>query len=153
MFPQITTWTRSLRFSITYESLVLTTTGEEDVTIPVDQSVSLKSDSTATGVSVAENFVLPAREYAVIEVNYSVDQAITSDGQTAEIKYTPPASENVAELAGELTILEGARPYYYRHLLACCLIRGISLPRRSELSPTFRTNSKQSRLLGSASHS
>jgi hypothetical protein len=111
MFPPNHNMDSFTSLSIAYESLVLTTTGGEDVTIPVDQSVSLKSDSTATGVSVAEDFAVTAREYAVIEVNYSIDQAITSDGQTAEIEFTSPASENVAELAGKPTIIEGSNPY------------------------------------------
>lgn len=111
MFPPNHNMDSFTSFSITYESLVLTTTGGEDVTIPVDRSVSLKSDSTAIGVSVAENFAVIPGEYAIIEVNYSIDEAITSDGQTADIEFTSPASENVVELAGEPTVLEGSRPY------------------------------------------
>lgn len=111
MFPPNHNMDSFTSFSITYESFVLTTTGGEAVTIPVDQSVSLKSESTVTGVPVAENFAVPAREYAVIEVNYSIDQALTSDGLAAEIEFTSPASENVVELTGESTILEGSSPY------------------------------------------
>ena len=114
MFPPNHNMDSFTSFSITYESLVLTTTGGEDVTIPVDRSASLKSDSTATGVLVAENFAVPAGEYAVIELNYSIDEAITSDGQTADVEFTSPASENVAELAGEPTVLEGSRPYVFQ---------------------------------------
>lgn len=111
MFPPNHNMDSFTSFSIGYESVVLTTTGGEAVTIPVDQSVSLKRDSTATGVSVAEDLAVPAGEYEIIEVSYSIDQAITSDGQTAEIDFTSPVSENVVELVGDPKVIERSGPY------------------------------------------
>lgn len=98
-------------FSVAYESLVLTTTGGEEVTIPVEQSVSLTGGSSATGVPVAENLAVPAGEYEIIEVHFSIDQAVTSDGQTAEIEFTSPKSENVVEVSDEPSTIDEASPY------------------------------------------
>lgn len=98
-------------FSVTYESLILSTTGGDKVTIPVEQTVSLTSGSTGTGVLVAENLAVPAGEYEIIEVHYSLDQTVTSDGQTAEIEFTSPESENIAELSDKPPTIHESNPY------------------------------------------
>ncbi|WP_157972543.1 hypothetical protein [Saliphagus sp. LR7] len=100
MFPPNHNMDSFSSFSVEYESLILTTTGDEEVTIPVEQTVSLKSDSTATGVPVVENLAVPVGKYEIIEVHYSLDQTVTSDGQTAEIEFTSPESVNIASVFG-----------------------------------------------------
>jgi hypothetical protein len=97
--------------SIVYESFALTTTGGEVVTVPVDQTVGLTDGSTATGVPVAENLAVPAGEYEIIEVHYSIEQAVTTDGQTVEIEFTSPESENVVELHDRPSTIEESSPY------------------------------------------
>lgn len=98
-------------FAITFESLVLTDTGGEEVTIPVGETVNLASGSTATGIRVAEDLAVPAGDYETLDVHYSIDQAVTTDGGTAEIAFTSPGSENVVELHGAPSTVEESSPY------------------------------------------
>lgn len=138
MFPPNHNMDSFNSFSITYESLVLTTTGGEDATIPVDQSISLKSSSTATGVPVVEDLSVDAGEYAVVEINYSIDQAVTADGQTAEVEFASPETEHVAEVRGKPLIVEGSSPYVLQthlgllsdpwHLIMPTIIIGPGIP-------------------------
>lgn len=98
-------------FSITFESLLMTETGGEDVTVPVGETVNLVGGSTAIGVRVAEDLPAPAGDYGVLEVHYSTDQVVTTDGRTAEAAFTSPGSENVVELHGEPSTIEESSPY------------------------------------------
>jgi hypothetical protein len=108
-------------FAITFESLVLTDTDDEEVTVPVGETVNLASGSTATGIRVAEDLAVPAGDYGILDVHYFIDEAVTTDGQTAEIAFTSPGSENVVALHGSPTTFEESSPYVLRK------IRGESL--------------------------
>jgi hypothetical protein len=111
MFPPDHNKESFTAFSITYDSIVLTTTGGTEVTVPVDRTASLISGSTATGVPVAKNLAVPAGEYETVDVHYSIDSAVTTDGRTAEIEFTSPGSVDVLALTDKPSTIEESDPY------------------------------------------
>lgn len=101
-------------FSVAFESLVLLDTGGEDVTISVGETTNLAGESPAFGIRVAEDLAVPAGDYEVLEVHYSIDQAVGIDGQTPEIAFTSPGSADILAIQGRPSTIEESSPYVFQ---------------------------------------
>lgn len=99
-------------FPVTFESIVLTTTGDETAAVPVGVTADLASDEvSAAGRRVAGDLPVPVGDYGVLAVHFSLGHVVASDGATATVEYASPASENVIELYDEPSTVSESEIY------------------------------------------
>lgn len=97
--------------SVAYESVVLTTTDGEEISLPIGRSASLIESGSPSGLPVVDNLEVPAGEYESVTVHYAIEEAITTDGQPGDVAFTSPESVNVAARLAEPPVIEADSPW------------------------------------------